>query len=305
MIKPNFKTIALSEKKDYGKFILEPLEQGYGDTLGTALRRCMLSSLKGAAIRKVKIDGVRHQFSTIKGVREDVVELILNLKQLKVSYKGKNEAKIILKASGPKDIKARDIQTPPEVRIINKDLHIASLADKNSKLDIEIYVQSGFGYSPAEEVGSSTLGIIPIDASFSPVIRVNYKVEATRVGRRTDLDKLILEIWTNGAIKPKEALAESAKILVAFFKQIFEPVFEEKPKKEVKKDDNEVLKLTVEELNLPTRIANALRKGGYGTVVDLAGAKTEDITKVKNLGLRSIEVIAEALKKKGVSLASS
>lgn len=305
MIKPRFKITAPKEEKDYGKFILEPLEQGYGHTLGNALRRCLLASLLGAAVRKVKISGVQHQFSTIKGVREDVIGLILNLKQLKIAYRGKDEVRLTLRASGPKDIKAKDIKIPPEVKIINKDLHIAKLADKKSKLEVEIYVQSGFGYSPAEEVESSTLGIIPIDASFSPVSRVNYKVEATRVGRKTDLDKLILEIWTDGTIKPREALEETAKILVAFFKQIYSPVFEELPKKEVKKQEREVLKLTVEELNLPTRIANALRKGGYGTVADLTKAKIEDITKVKNLGVRSIEVIIEALKKKEVSLASS
>lgn len=305
MIKPSFKITTSKEEKDYGKFVLEPLEQGYGHTVGNALRRCLLTSLQGAAVRKIKINGVHHRFSTIEGLKEDVVELILNLKQLKVAYKGKDEVKLILKASGPKEVKAKDIKTPPEVKIINKDLHIAKLADKKSKLEAEIYVQSSLGYSPAEEVKSSTLGIIPLDATFSPVRRVNYKVEATRVGRRTDLDKLILQIWTNGTIKPRETLEEAAKILVAFFKQIVEPVFEEKPKKEVKKEDSEVLKLTVEELSLPTRIANALRRGGYGIVADLTKAKIEDIAKVKNLGARSIEVIIEALKKKGVSLASS
>ena len=231
MIKPSFKITTSKEGKDYGKFILEPLEQGYGHTVGNALRRCLLTSLQGAAVRKVKINGIHHQFSTIEGLKEDVVDLILNLKQLKVACKSKDEVKLTLKASGPKEVKAKDIKTPPEVKIINKDLHIAKLADEKSKLEMEIYIQNGLGYSPAEEVKSSTLGIIPVDASFSPVKRVNYKVEATRVGRRTDFDKLILEIWTSGAIKPKEALEEAAKILVSFFKQIFEPVLKKSRKK--------------------------------------------------------------------------
>ncbi len=303
MLKPTFKITALKKKKDYGKFVLEPLPQGYGDTLGNSLRRCLLGSLPGAAITRVKIDGIRHQFSTLPGLKEDMVELILNLKQVKVIYQGKKEVKAILETKGSKVIKAGDIKAPPEVEIINKDLYLATLTDSKSKLKISLWVSSGFGYSPAEERKSSTLGIIPVDASFSPVLRVNYNVKPTRLGRRTDLDKLIFEIWTDSSAKPKEILEYGAKVLVKFFRQIYKPVFAAKEKKkEVKDENNELMNLTVEELDLPTRIANALRRGGFGTVKGLVKVKKDDIAKVKNLGKKSIDIIYQKLAKKGVGV---
>jgi len=303
MLKPQFKVETVKKKKDYGEFVLKPLEQGYGDTLGNALRRCLLSSIKGAAITEVKIAGVRHQFSTMAGLKEDVVELILNIKKLRVKYGGKKEATLKLQASGPKEIKAKDVECGPEVEILNKDLVIANLADKKSKLSITMKAESGMGYSPAEERKSSQIGAIPIDANFSPVIRVSYKVATTRVGRRTDFDKLIFKVWTDGTISAKEALEKGAKILVRFFKQIYKPTFEPKKPKEqtLTFKDRGALDLTVEELDLPTRIANALRKGGYKTVEDLAKAEKEAITKVKNLGKKSVEIIEERLKEKKVS----
>lgn len=302
MIKPSFKVKLIEKKKNYGKFIIEPLEQGYGHTLGNALRRCLLTSIPGAAVTKVKIEGVRHQFSTLPGMKEDVVELILNIKKIRVIYKGEKEIKLNLNVKGPKEVKAGDIKTPANVKIVNKDLKLAKLADKKASLNLELWVKSGFGYSLAEERKTATLGIIPIDAIFTPVVRVNYKVEATRVGRRTDLDRLILEIWSDGTIKPKEVLNEAAKILAAFFKQIYNPVIKEEKEPEEKKEDSEIMKLTVEELNLPTRIANALRRGGYPTVRTLSEATKEDLNKVKNLGVKSVEIITEKLKEKGVSL---
>ncbi|MFC1711329.1 DNA-directed RNA polymerase subunit alpha [Patescibacteria group bacterium] len=301
MIKPSFKTKILEDKSNYSKFVMEPLEQGYGRTLGNSLRRSLLSNIGGAAITKVKIEGVRHQFSTLKGMKEDIVELILNLKQVVVIYKGEEEVKLSLKVKGPKEVKAGDIKAPAEVKIINKKLKLAHLTDSKTNLNVDIWVACGYGYSPAEERKTNTLGIIPVDASFSPIIKVNYKVEATRVGRRTDFDRLILEMWTNGAIKPKKSLEESAKILTSYFKQIYKPVYEKAEEEEVKVEENESLKLTVEELNLPTRIANALRRGGYPTVESLSKIKKEELNKVKNLGIKSIEIIQKKLLDKGVT----
>lgn len=303
MISPTFKIKTEKEEKGYARFALEPLEQGYGQTLGNSLRRCLLSSMPGAAITRIKIDSVKHQFSTLEGMKEDIVELILNIKQIRVIYKGEGEAKLTLNVKGSKEIKAGDIETPAEVKIVNKDLVLAKLTDKKAVFKAEFWVSSGFGYSPAEERKTATLGIIPVDAAFSPVIRVNYNVETTRVGRRTDLDKLIMDIWTNGTIKPKDALDESAKILVGYFEQVYNPKIEpEEEPKLVITQDNETLKLTVEELNLPTRIANALRKSGYATVKDLTEGSKKDIAKVKNLGGKSVEVIMEKLKEKNLSL---
>ena len=301
-IKPTFKIKTLKKKPNYARFIIEPLIQGYGHTVGNALRRCLLISLPGAAITRLKIEGVNHQFSTLAGVKEDMVEFILNLKQVKIDYKKSKEVKAVLEIKGPGEVKAGDIKTPAGVKIVNKGLKLATLADKNVKLNVKLWINSGYGYSQVEERKSTTLGIIPVDAIFTPIVRVNYKVESTRVGRRTDFDKLILEIWTDGSIKPKEALENAATTLVSFFKQIYSPVFEKKKKEEKKSKDDEVLKLTVEELNLPTRIANALRRGGYGTIKDLTKVSKEDISKVKNLGKKSIDTIIEKLAEKGVKI---
>ncbi len=302
MLGPIFSIKPKKETADYGEFVIEPLEQGYGHTLGNALRRVLLTNLPGAAVTQVKITGVRHQFSTLEGLKEDVVELILNIKQIRLKYKGEKPIKIKLEAQGPGEVKASDIKTPAEVEIVNPELVLGRLADKKSALKAEMVVESGFGYLPAEERKSDTLGVIPVDASFTPVKRVNYKVEATRVGRRTDLDRLILELTTDKTISPSDALKETAKILASFFNQIVEP--KEVPIEEEKKEElpSEVLKLTVEELNLPTRIANALRKGGYETVADLTAAKPADVAKVKNLGEKSTKIIQAALKEKEVGL---
>lgn len=290
------------ETADFGQFVFEPLEQGYGHTLGNAFRRVLLTSLPGAAVTQVKISGVKHQFSTLEGLKEDIIEFILNLKQLRIKYQGEKPAKLTLDVNGPKEVKAADIKTPAKVEIINKDQVLGNLANKKSKLKAEIVVESGFGYSPAEERKSEKLGIISVDASFSPIRRVNYKVEATRVGRRTDLDRLIFEITTDGTIKPSEALKNSANILVAYFNQVVSPKKSPKIKKKEGIARLATLELTVEELGLPTRIANALRKGGYGTLGDLTAASWEDLTKVKNLGEKSIKVVEVVLAEKKVSL---
>ena len=303
MIKNNFKTTALVETDDFGKFELSPLEPGYGLTIGNTLRRVLLSSLPGAAITSVTISGVTHQFTTLQGVKEDVVELLLNLKQVRLSYSGEKPVEASLSVTGPKKVMASDLKVPATVKVINKDLVLASLADKKAKLDVKMEISPGYGYDAAKNRQPKKLGEIVLDATFSPVVRVNYKVETARVGRRTDLDKLIIEVYTDGTVKPKTALEVSAKLLIESFTQIVDPTFE--PVKETSIDeveDNEALKLSVEELDLPTRIANALRKGGYATVKDLSSATKSDISKVKNLGGKSIDIILDKLKDKDVIL---
>jgi DNA-directed RNA polymerase subunit alpha len=303
MYKPTFTIESKDEQNDKATFVFEPLEKGYGHTLGNALRRAMLDSLPGAAITQVKIKGVRHHFSTLKGMSEDIVELILNLKELSVSYKGEKPETLKLTAQGPGEVKASQIKTPATVKIINKEKVLATLTDKKTTLEAEFQVESGTGYSPAEDRKSIKIGVIPIDATFTPIQSVSYHVEATRVGKRTDLDRLIMEVTTNGSKTPKLALEETAKLLQSYFKQIYEPVItkEEKPKVE-EESHNEVYNLTVEELDLPTRIANALRKGGYKTVRYLTKAEEPELAKVKNLGEKSVQLIKKALKKKEVSL---
>lgn len=296
----NFQIKKTKESEDTGHFVLEPLEPGYGHTLGNALRRVLLTSLAGAAITQVKINGVRHKFSTINGLKEDVIELILNLKQVRIKYKGEKPVKLHLEVNGPGEIKAGKITAPAQLQIVNPELVLAHLADKKSKLKIEMLASSGFGYSPAEERKTNKLGAIPLDASFGPVRRVNYSVEATRVGGQTDWDKLNLEIVTNGTIKPSEALKEAALILTAFFSQIVEPKKAIVKKKKEITPLGEVMRLSIEELELPTRIINALRKAGYETASDLATSKALDLAKIRNLGEKSIKIIQAALVKKGV-----
>lgn len=304
MLDPKFTVTVQDEKEGYSKLIIEPLRQGYGQTLGSALRRVLLTSLSGAAVTRVKIKGVKHQFSTLKGMKEDIVQLILNIKTLRVRLDNDDTTTIKLEVSGPGEIKASDIKTPVGVTIANPDTVLCHLADKSSTLSMELTIETGSGYSTADERKNTSIGVIPVDALFSPVKRVNPTVQSTRVGRRTDFDKLIMEVWTDGTVSPREALDKAAQILVEHFEQIYNPV--SSPTSEATPDQqsypNETLSLTVEELDLPTRIANALRKGGYKTVADLTGASDEDIAKVKNLGERSVSLVQDALKQKGVGL---
>ncbi|MGB9706451.1 MAG: DNA-directed RNA polymerase subunit alpha [Microgenomates group bacterium] len=300
MLEVNFQIKKIKQAKNFAQFSLEPLPQGYGHTLGNALRRVLLTSLPGTAITQVKISGVRHRFSTVAGMKEDVMELLLNLKQIRIKYEGEKPVKLELEKTGPGQVKAGDVQTPAGVEIVNKDLILANLADKKSKLKMELIAQRGFGYLPLEERKSEKIGVILLDAIFSPVIRVNYKVEATRVGRQTDLDRLILEITTDGTMDPQQALKEAAKILISFLSRVVKPVkmvVEEKRKPISSPQD---FRLTVEELELPTRIANALRRGGYETVGDLTRANKADLASVKNLGEKSLKIIRSVLEKRGI-----
>ncbi len=304
MLDPVFNVTVANQRDDLAQLVIEPLKQGYGHTLGNALRRVLLTSLKGAAITSIKVKGVKHQFSTLQGMSEDIVQLVLNLKTLRLSLDGKESETITLEAKGPGQIKASAINLPVGVTLSNPETVIANLADSKSSLSVEMTVETGIGYSPAEERKSTSIGVIPVDALFSPITRVNPIVQSTRVGRRTDFDKLILDVSTDGTISAKDALEQAAQILVEHFEQIIKPVVSPAAKSETATaGDSEVLKLTVEELDLPTRIANALRKGGYKTVADLTAASGGDIAKVKNLGERSVSTVKKALEDKGISLA--
>ena len=294
----NIKTEA--KNGDTAKFIIEPLEQGYGQTLGNSLRRVLLTSLPGAAITQVKINGVKHKFSTLDGMSEDIIELVLNLKEVRIKYEGSKPVKLELDKNGSGVVKASDIKTPAGVEVINKDHVLANLASKKSRLKIELVVEKGYGYVPATDKKGEKIGVIPVDAVFSPIKRVNYQVASTRVGQRTDFDKLVMEVTTDGSIDAKEALKLSTQTLIDFFNQIVHP-----KKMAVKaipeiEANHEVNSLTLEELDLPTRIVNALRKTGYGTVSDLLGSQPEALAKVKNLGEKSIKIIKAALAKKDV-----
>ncbi|MEK7061581.1 MAG: DNA-directed RNA polymerase subunit alpha [Patescibacteria group bacterium] len=288
------------KEKNYTKFVITPLERGYGDTLGNALRRILLTSLPGAAITSVKIAGVKHQFSTLKGMKEDVVEFLLNLKKVRFSYSGEKPAKASLLVKTAGEVRAKDIQVPANVKIANPELVLAVI-NKGSKLEADFEIETGVGYSPADERLTGEIGLIPLDASFSPIVRVNYKVEETRVGRLTNYDKLNFEIWSDGTVDAKEALVSGAKILISHLNQIVNPKIVLKEEKVADNGLGITGKLSVEEIGLPTRVANALSKAGYETVEELFGAKKEDLAKVRNLGEKSLKIIKVALGQKGVT----
>ncbi len=303
---PSFIVKTEEENTTYGRFALEPLTQGYGNTMGNVLRRVLLSSLPGAAVTQVKIKGVSHQFSSLAGLKEDIVELILNVKKIRIKLHGDKPGKMKLSVKGPKTVTAADIEPSENVEIVNKDLVLGELADAKSKLDVEFVVESGAGYVTSDERPTSEVGVIPVDSLFSPVTRVAYKVDATRVGRLTNFDKVTLEIWTDGTIMPKTALEESAKILVSMFHAVYQPVViegEDATETSESALSEDVAKMTIEELDLPTRITNSLKKGGIKTVGDLVETPRKKLMKIKNLGGRSIELIEEKLKEKGCVIA--
>lgn len=299
MNEPIFEIKEEKKEVNYGRFSISPLEQGYGLTIGNALRRVLLVSLPGSAITSVKIAGVKHQFSTLSGMKEDMVEFILNLKKVRFSGSTDKPVKATLEIDKSGEFKASDIKVGGGIEIANPDLVLGTV-NKGSKLSAEMTIESGFGFSPAEDRPSETIGLIPVDASFSPIKRVSYKVEETRVGRLTNYDKLLLEIWTDGTIDAGDAITQSAKILMGYFGQIVNPKKVEK-KEEAPVDDLGLTgKLSVEEIGLPTRVANALIKAGFETVEELAHAKKEDLVKVRNLGDKSLKIVAAALGTKGV-----
>lgn len=299
MNEPMFEIKEEKKEANYGKFAITPLEQGYGLTVGNSLRRVLLTSLPGVAITSVRIAGVKHQFSTLSGMKEDIVELVLALKKVRFSGKTEKPVKATLEVSKPGEFSAADIKVGGGLKVVNPELVLGTL-NKGSKISAELEVEQGVGYSPAEDRPADSIGLIPVDASFSPVKRVSYKVEETRVGRLTNYDKLILEIWTDGTMKASDALIESAKTLLSYFGQIVNPKKVEKVAEAVQDDLGLTGKLSVEEIGLPTRVANALIKAGFETVEDLAHAKKTDLVKVRNLGEKSLKIVAAALGTKGV-----
>lgn len=298
----NFKIKTETESDTFGRFVIEPLDQGYGHTLGNALRRVLLTSLEGGAITSLKIDGVKHQFSTLAGLKEDIVEFVLNLKKIRLQIFEDTPVTLSLEVKGPKEIHASDIKTGTTAEIVNKDLYLGTLSDKTT-LEAELTAEKGFGYSLADERKTNVIGVMVMDALFTPIVRVNYKVEATRVGRMTNLDKLVMEISTDGTITPQDALKQAAKTLVSYFMQVYEPkmVVEESVAVTPQISD-EILKMTIEELDLPTRITNSLRNGGIETVGQLLGTPRKDLLKIKNLGAKSLASVEEKLREKGVAL---
>jgi len=300
---PTFQIEEVNATSTKATIIIDPLENGYGHTLGNALRRVLLSSLPGTAITSLRIEGADHQFSTVDGLTEDVLDIALNVKQVKINASTEDKGTLRISVTGPAEVTAGDIECEAGFEVINKNAPIATVA-KGKKLEAEMTVESGVGYVLADEKNVTSIGEIVLDALYSPVIKVSYTVEQTRVGRRTDFDKLVMEVETDGSVSPKDAVIQSAKILTKQFSQVFDPVVEEvvEVEESLSPEEQETLRLTVEELDLPTRIANALRKGGFKTVGDLTGAPRDVISKVKNLGGKSVVLIDAALQKKGVSL---
>jgi DNA-directed RNA polymerase subunit alpha len=305
--KPKIECVEISEDGFYGKFVIEPLERGYGTTLGNAMRRILLSSLPGVAANHVRIDGVLHEFSTVPGVKEDVTELILNIKSLALTMNGDGNRTIYIDAKGPGRVTAGDIRTEGDVQIINKDLHIATL-DDNGRLYMELLVNRGRGYVSQNKNKSEEMpiGTIPVDSIYTPVKRVNFIVENTRVGQITDYDKLTLEVWTNGTIKPEEAISLSAKILIEHFK-LFMTLTDHANDVEIlieKEEDKKekVLEMTIEELDLSVRSYNCLKRAGINTVQELTERTMDDMMKVRNLGKKSLEEVEQKLEALGLGL---
>ena len=310
--KPRIEAVDLAPNGTYGKFVVEPLERGYGTTLGNSLRRVLLSSLPGVAVTSVKIDGILHEFSTIEGVKEDVTEIILNIKGLIVKINGDGPKVVYIEAEGPGEVTAGSIKCDSEVEILEPDMHIATLGE-GAKLYMEITLDKGRGYVPAErnkQQMAPVIGVIPVDSIYTPVLKVNYTVENTRVGQITDYDKLTMEVWTNGTISAKEAVSLGAKVLTEHL-NLFVDLSGETYSGDsimVEKDDKgkeKVLEMTIEELDLSVRAFNCLKRAGINTVAELVQRNQEDMMKVRNLGKKSLEEVEQKLVALGLSLKAS
>lgn len=310
MQKPSIECVEMNESNTYGKFVVEPLERGYGTTLGNSLRRILLSSLPGTAVKWVKIENVLHEFSTIPGVKEDVVDIILNLKSLTAKIHSDDDMKILrIETNEAGVITAGDIITDADVEILDTSLHIATL-EENSNLTMEIALAKGRGYVAAENNKEAGLpiGIIPVDSIFTPCKKVNYSVEKTRVGQEADYDKLVLEIWTDGTIKPDEAASLGAKIMAEhlnLFVNMTDSIDGVEIMVEKEEDKKEkVLEMTIEELDLSVRSYNCLKRAGINTVEELTEKTEDDMMKVRNLGKKSLEEVKHKLAELGLGLKS-
>ncbi|WP_283618273.1 DNA-directed RNA polymerase subunit alpha [Ligilactobacillus hohenheimensis] len=299
----------IEETKDYGRFIVEPLERGYGTTLGNSLRRILLSSLPGAAITDVQIDGVLHEFSTVDGVLEDVTKIILNLKKVALKINGEDKQDLEIDVTGPLEVTAGDIQGSGDVEILNPDQYICTVAD-GATFHARLSANTGRGYVSADEnkakADDMPIGVLPIDSLYTPIERVNYQVEKTRVGQKDDYDKLTLDVWTNGSLTPSEAISLSAKILTEHL-TLFVDLTDEAKNAEIMVEKEEtakekMLEMTIEELDLSVRSYNCLKRAGINTVQELTDKSEADMMKVRNLGRKSLDEVEGKLAELGLSL---
>ncbi len=310
--KPDIEIVELKSNGTYGKFVLEPLERGYGTTIGNSLRRVLLSSLPGVAVTSIKIDGVHHELSTVPGVKEDVSEIVLNLKGLTAKLYCDGPKTVYIEAEGECEVTAGDIKTDSEVEILVPNMHIATL-DADAKLYMEIVLDKGRGYVSAEKnkslMTNAPIGVIAVDSIYTPVLKVNYTVENTRVGQITDFDKLTLEVWTDGVISAKEAVSMAAKLLnehLNLFVNLSEDTGVDKILAEKdNKSKEKVLEMTIEELDLSVRSFNCLKRAGINTVNDLIEKSEEEMMKVRNLGKKSFDEVKEKLRSLGYEMSSS
>ena len=309
--KPKIETTELSDDGRFGRFVVEPLERGFGNTLGNSLRRVLLSSLEGVAVTSIKIDGVLHEFSTIPGVKEDVTAIVLNMKGLIAKLHTNGPKTVEINAEGPCIVTAESIKSDAEVEILNPEMHIATLGE-GAKLYMEITLNKGRGYvsadkNKAEMAGNaSIIGILPIDSIYTPVLKVNYMVDNTRVGQITDYDKLTLDVWTNGVINAQEAVSLAAKVLTEHL-NLFVNLSDKGTNTEIMIEKNDqgkekVLEMTIEELDLSVRSFNCLKRAGINTVEDLINKSEDDMMKVRNLGRKSLEEVVEKLNSLGFQL---
>jgi DNA-directed RNA polymerase subunit alpha len=305
--KPQIECIGTDENSSYGKFIVEPLERGYGTTLGNSLRRILLSSLPGTAVTTVKIAGIQHEFSTIPGVREDVAEIILNVKDIVAKIHSLGVKTVRIEAEGEGEVTAGDIIADSDVEILNPDLHIATLAE-GGRLEMEMTLSHGRGYIPADrnKPPQAVIGLIPVDSVYTPVLKVNFSVENTRVGNMTDFDKLTLEVWTDSTLSARDAVSLGAKILADLL-MIFTDLSEELGKSTIvvvkpESQRDKILEMTIEELDLSVRSFNCLKRAGINTVEDLSGKSESDMMKVRNLGRKSLEEVINKLQTMGLTL---
>ena len=308
--RPVIEKFLSDEDPCYGKFVVEPLERGYGNTLGNSLRRILLSSLPGAAVTSVRIDGVLHEFSTIPGVKEDVTEIILNLKKLAISLHGDDKKRALINVTGPCEVTGADIIADQDLEIVNPDLHIATL-EENASLVMEINIAKGRGYVPAEQNKdeNTPIAVIPVDSIYTPVRKVNYTVENTRVGQVTDYERLILEIWTDGSIGPDEGVSIGAKILEEHLK-LFIGLIDSTEGIEIMADKEEdtkekVLEMSIEELELCVRSFNCLKRAGINTVQELTLKTEDEMIKIRNLGRKSLDEVKNKLAEMGLGFAPS
>ncbi|MCX7773485.1 MAG: DNA-directed RNA polymerase subunit alpha [Clostridia bacterium] len=310
MEKPRIECVESSDNNSYGKFVIEPLERGYGITLGNSLRRILLSSLPGAAVTSIKIDGVLHEFTTVPGVVEDVTEIILNIKELRLKLHSEQSKTLYIDYEGEGEIKASDIKGDSDVEILNPDLHIATV-NGTSRFFMELNVNHGRGYVSAEKnkLPNQPIGVIPVDSIYTPVKKVNYTVENTRVGQVTDYDKLSIEVWTDGSIAPDEAISLGAKILSDHL-NLFINLTDRAKNTEILVEKGEpardkILEMTIEELDLSVRSYNCLKRAGINTVEDLTNKTEDEMMKVRNLGRKSLEEVVQKLEALGLRLALS